>query len=286
MTRGRCLITRNLTIPGLKARKGGIPLTWITAYDVLQAQVAEASQVDVILVGDSLGMTTLGYSTTLPVTVDDMIHHARAVRRGAPNTMMVVDLPFMSYALQADAVHAAGRVMQETEADAVKLEGGREVLATVEHLVAFGIPVVGHLGLTPQSVHEMGGYKVQAKTADTIRILLQEAGALTAAGICALVLEGIPDRVAAEVTNSLPIPTIGIGAGPGVDGQVLVFHDCLGLSTAYPKFVRPFAQVRTAMTNGLTAYREAVQQRHFPGPDQSYQIADAEWERHLADRGS
>lgn len=271
-----------LTVPQLKARKGQTPITWITAYDVVQAQSAEAAQIDGILVGDSLGMTTLGYATTIPVTVDDMIHHARAVRRGAPETMMVVDLPFLSYATVQDALHNAGRIMQQTEADAVKLEGGRAMLPQIEALIAHGIPVVGHLGLTPQSVHQMGGYRVQARTVDTIRNLLADAQALAQGGVTALVLEGIPDRVASHITATVSVPTIGIGAGPGVDGQVLVFQDCLGLSVSLPKFVRPFAHLREAMIQGLTAYKKSVQTGNFPGPEETYHIDDEEWQRFLA----
>lgn len=271
-----------MTAPGLKARKGGLPLTWMTAYDVMQAQIAESAEMDVILVGDSLGMTTLGYSTTVPVTLDDMVRHAQAVRRGAPNTMMVVDLPFMSYATLPDALSATRRIMQETGADAIKIEGGKDLETIVRHIVKTGVPVIGHVGLTPQSVHEMGGFRVQAKSPETIHSLVADAKVLASAGISALVLEGIPERVAAHVTDSIPVPTIGIGAGPSVDGQVLVFHDCLGLSPTYPKFVRPFARIREAMTEGLVAYKEAVQHGNFPGPDETYSLADDAWQTYLA----
>ncbi len=271
-----------LTVPELIALKGHRPISWMTAYDYIQAQLVEAANIDVILVGDSLGMTTLGFDTTLPVTMDHMVHHSLAVRRGAPHTMMVVDLPFLSFATPADALRHGGRLIQETAADGVKLEGGSAVVPAVEALVKESIPVIGHLGLTPQSVHRMGGYKVQARSAHTIHQLLDDAKRLTDAGVAALVLEGIPDRVATFVTDAITVPTIGIGAGKGCDGQVLVFHDCLGLSSGYPKFARPFADLRTVIVDGLTQYREAVESRSFPNDQESYHVTEREWEHFLA----
>lgn len=260
----------------LKAQR---PQVWLTAYDFIQAQLAEAASMDAILVGDSLGMTMLGYSNTLAVTTDDMVYHARVVRRGAPQTVMVVDLPFLTYRSPEIALTNAGRLMQEASADAVKLEGGRRVAECVQRLVSEGIPVVGHLGLTPQSVHIMGGYRVQAKTEEAIVQILDDAQSVVQAGITALVLEGIPDRVAELITERIAVPSIGIGAGQATDGQVLVFHDCLGLSERTPKFVTPFAQGRQVLGQGLEQYREAVLNGTFPDSDHAYHIADKEWAR-------
>jgi len=267
-----------LTAPDLRRQKGGTPLVWLTAYDFPGAQLAEEAGVDVILVGDSVGTTVLGYPSTIPVTMDDMVYHAKMVRRGAPHTMMIVDLPFLSYVTPEIALQNAGRLMQEALADGVKLEGGRSILPVIDALVQHEIPVVGHLGLTPQSIHRMGGYRVQARTADAIEALVDDAQALADHGIIALVLEGIPDRVAQYVTESIPVPTIGIGAGHQTDGQVLVFHDCLGLSSSYPKFAKPFAHVRQAMLEGITQYRREVTERQFPDETHSYHVPDKEWQ--------
>ncbi|MBX5468222.1 MAG: 3-methyl-2-oxobutanoate hydroxymethyltransferase [Firmicutes bacterium] len=272
---------RPKTAQDIRGLKGVRRQTWITAYDYVQAQLAELAEIDVILVGDSLGMTTLGYPTTLPVTVRDMMHHARIVRRGAPNTPMIVDMPFLSYTDPNQALRNAGRFIQGCGAEGVKLEGGRRILPQVEALVAEGIPVVGHLGLTPQSVHRFGGYRVQARAAEAIRELVEDAESLAEAGVIAIVLEGIPDRVAEYVTRRVPVPTIGIGAGNQTDGQVLVFHDCVGLSARLPKFAKPFADVRTVMVTGLAQYREAVLTQSFPDEAHAYHLADEEWERFL-----
>ncbi|WP_053958468.1 3-methyl-2-oxobutanoate hydroxymethyltransferase [Sulfobacillus thermosulfidooxidans] len=274
-----------LTAPELRALKGQRPSVWITAYDVVQAQVAEEARVDVILVGDSLGMTTMGYDSTIPVTLNDMIHHATMVRRGAPNTMMIVDFPFLTYPDVPTALRNAGRIMQETLANGVKLEGGHEIIDVVDALIREKIPVIGHLGLTPQSIHTMGGYKVQAKTSASIERLLRDAKELSDHGVSAIVLEGIPDRVAAFVTQHIEAPTIGIGAGSQVDGQVLVFHDCLGLSPSLPKFARPFAHVRDAMIQGLQNYRQAVMEKSFPSDSETYHIPDSEWDKFVEEYG-
>ncbi|AUW94177.1 3-methyl-2-oxobutanoate hydroxymethyltransferase [Sulfobacillus thermotolerans] len=273
-----------LTAPQLRSLKGTRPITWITAYDVVQAQVAEEAAIDVILVGDSLGMTTLGYESTIPVTLDDMLRHAAMVRRGAPHTMMIVDLPYLTYYNKDIALASAGRIMQQTLANGVKLEGGQAILPVVDALIQEKIPVIGHLGLTPQSVHTMGGYKVQAKSSSAIEELVQDAQALSEHGVSAIVLEGIPDRVAAYVTAHIEAPTIGIGAGPDVDGQVLVFHDCLGLSSSLPKFARPFADIRHAMIAGLQSYRDSVINRTFPQDAESYHLPDSEWEKFIQAR--
>ncbi len=267
-----------MTAQRLKTLKGQQPLVWLTAYDFTQAQLAEEAGIDVILVGDSAGTTVMGYDSTLPVTLNDMVYHAKLVRRGAPNTMMTVDLPFLTYTSAEQALQSAGRLMQEALADAVKLEGGRRVMNAVDALISHDIPVIGHLGLTPQSVHAMGGYRVQARTHDSIRHLVDDAQALADHGVAALVLEGIPDRVAAYVTEQVPVPTIGIGAGNQTDGQVLVFHDCLGLSSHYPKFAKPFADVRRVMLSALEQYGSEVRSRAFPDDDHSYHVTDKEWD--------
>lgn len=271
-----------LTMPELIALKGQRPISWMTAYDYIQAQLVEAAEIDVILVGDSLGMTTLGFNTTLPVTMDHMVHHSAAVRRGAPVTMMIVDLPFLSFTTPTDALRHSGRLIQESLADGVKLEGGTTIIPVVQALVRESIPVVGHLGLTPQSVHRMGGYKVQARSAHAIYQLVEDAKRLSDAGVGAIVLEGIPDRVATYVTEVVSVPTIGIGAGAGCDGQVLVFHDCLGLSSGYPKFARPFADLRTTIVDGLSKFRQEVEARSFPNHQETYHVTDREWNQFMA----
>ncbi|NMP23047.1 3-methyl-2-oxobutanoate hydroxymethyltransferase [Sulfobacillus harzensis] len=266
-----------MTAQKLKTAKGQTPLVWMTAYDYSQALLLEEAEIDVILVGDSVGTTVMGYDSTIPVTLDNMIYHASLVRRGAPRTMMVVDLPFLTYTDVSTALKSAGRLIQETLADAVKLEGGRKIIEQVDALVRHDIPVVGHLGLTPQSIHTFGGYRVQARTGEGIRALVDDARALDDHGISALVLEGIPDRVAAYVTQHVSVPTIGIGAGNQTDGQVLVFHDGLGLSSRYPKFAKPFADVRGTVLEGLRQYRAEVQSRSFPDDAHSYHVPDKEW---------
>lgn len=271
-----------LTIPELIKLKGQRPISWMTAYDFIQGQLVQAAGIDVILVGDSLGMTTLGFDTTLPVTMDHMVHHSAAVRRGAPDTLMIVDLPFLSYSEPSQALRNAGRIMQQALGDGVKVEGGRAILPVVDALIKESIPVIGHLGLTPQSVHRMGGYKVQARSAETISHLVSDARELADHGVGAIVLEGIPDRVAQYVTQTIDIPTIGIGAGAGCDGQVLVFHDCLGLSSGYPKFARPFEDLRARIIEGLTQYRTQVENRSFPTDQESYHVTDREWQEFLS----
>lgn len=268
-----------MTAQKLKSSKGQTPLVWITAYDYSHAQLVEEAGIDVILVGDSVGTTVMGYDSTIPVTLDNMIYHAQLVRRGAPHTMMVVDLPFLTFSDPDTALKSAGRIMQESLADAVKLEGGRKIVDQVDALVNHDIPVVGHLGLTPQSVHTFGGYRVQARTGDSIRSLVDDARALDDHGISALVLEGIPDRVAAHVTEAVSVPTIGIGAGNQTDGQVLVFHDGLGLSSRYPKFAKPFADLKGTILEGLRQFQSEVQSRQFPDDAHSYHVPDKEWEQ-------
>jgi 3-methyl-2-oxobutanoate hydroxymethyltransferase len=257
-----------------RMKEQGEKITMLTAYDLPTARAVDDAGIDIVLVGDSLGMVVLGYSTTLPVTMDEMVHHARAVARGVSRALLVVDLPFMSYQVsREDALRSAGRLMKEAGAEAVKLEGGREVLVAVEALVAAGIPVMGHLGLTPQAYHRMGGYRVQARTAEEADRLLKDAAALERAGIFALVLEGIPAEVARGVTQDLAVPTIGIGAGPFCDGQVLVTHDMLGLQTDLsPKFVKRYAQARQLFVDAMRQFRDEVRSGAFPGAEHSYDL--------------
>jgi 3-methyl-2-oxobutanoate hydroxymethyltransferase len=239
--------------------------------------------VDGILVGDSLAMVVLGHPNTLSVTMDEMLHHARAVARGAQRPLLIGDMPFLSYqADEAEAVRNAGRFLQ-AGMDAVKLEGGRPVAPTVAALVRAGIPVQGHVGLTPQSIHALGGWKVQGRTADAARALLEDALALEDAGCFSIVLESVPDRLAAYLTDRLSIPTIGIGAGAGTSGQVLVAHDLLGLFDRFtPKFVKRYAELGAAMREAFAAYRADVAARAFPGPEHSYSMTDEEWDAFLA----
>lgn len=267
MTRDKITIR---TLPRMKAQ--GEKITMLTAYDYPLARAVDEAGIEVILVGDSLGMVVLGHPTTLPVTMDDMVHHCKAVARGVSRALLVADLPFMSYQVsREDALRNAGRLVKEGGAEAVKLEGGAEVLEAVEALVGAGIPVMGHLGLTPQSYHQMGGYRVQARTAEEADRLLKDAGALERAGIFSLVLEGIPSEVARRVTESLTVPTIGIGAGPSCDGQVLVAHDMLGLQEDLsPKFVKRYAQGRQVFLEAMRQFRTEVRSGKFPGPEHSY----------------
>ncbi|HUG88093.1 MAG TPA: 3-methyl-2-oxobutanoate hydroxymethyltransferase [Actinomycetota bacterium] len=243
----------------------------LTAYDYPTARILDEAGIPVILVGDSLANVVLGHPTTLPVTMEEMLHHTRAVARGAPSALVVGDLPFLSYqASDEEAVRNAGRFLKEAGAHAVKLEGGRPEL--IERVVSAGIPVMGHLGLTPQSVHAMGGYRVQARTEETAERLLADALQLEKAGAFSLVLEGVPSAVAGRVTGSLAVPTIGIGAGPLCDGQVLVLHDLLGLSFGKPaKFVKRYADLRGEIERAVTSFREEVEGGAYPGPEHSYE---------------
>jgi 3-methyl-2-oxobutanoate hydroxymethyltransferase len=254
-------------------KRRGERIAALTAYDFLFARLVDQAGVDVVLVGDSLGQVVLGLDTTIPVTLDDMIHHARAVRRGLERALLVVDLPFLTYSIsREDALRNAGRVLQETGASAVKLEGGSpETAATVEAMVRAGIPVMGHLGFTPQSVH-VTGVRVQGKGEDARERILEEARRLEDAGVFAVVLELMPGSLAAEITAGLSIPTIGIGAGAECDGQVLVLHDMLGINTGFnPRFLRRFAEVGEAATAGISAYVGAVKGGEYPTPDHTFE---------------
>ena len=263
------------------------PITMVTAYDYPTARIADEAGLDAILVGDSLAMVVLGHPDTLSVTMDEMIHHARAVRRGASRALLIGDMPFMSYqADEAEALRNAGRFLKEAGMEAVKLEGGRSVAPAVRRIVGAGIPVQGHIGLTPQSVNALGGWKVQGRTAAAARSLLEDALALEDAGCFSLVLESVPDRVAARITERLSIPTIGIGAGAQTSGQVLVLHDMLGLFDRFtPRFVKRYAELGEAARAALEAFRADVQSGAFPGPEHSYAIDDEEWRAFLESIG-
>src|SRR5262245_43562327 len=254
------------------------PIVMVTAYDYPTAKLVDEAGVDAILVGDSLAMVVLGHENTLSVTMEEMLHHARAVRRGASAAFLVGDMPFLSYQANAEeAVRNAGRFLQEG-LSAVKLEGGREYAATVRGLVRAGIPVQGHIGLTPQSVNLLGGYKVQGRTAEAARALLEDALALEDAGCFSLVLESVPDRVATAITERVGIPTIGIGAGAGTSGQVLVLHDLVGVFDRFtPKFAKRYAELGAALRQAVAEYGDDVRRRAFPTPAQAYAMPEDEW---------
>jgi 3-methyl-2-oxobutanoate hydroxymethyltransferase len=259
-----------LDLPGWKA--AGRKLVVLTCYDAAFARLLERADVDVLLVGDSLNQVIAGQETTLSATLDQMIYHSAAVRRGAPSTLLFVDLPFLTYQVSVpEAIRNAGRVLQETDANGVKLEGGRHMAETVRALVERGIPVMGHLGLTPQSVHALGGYRVQGRDTAAADRLLDDARELEAAGACAIVLELVPAELARRVSAMLTVPTIGIGAGAGCDGQVLVLHDMLGLNEGFsPKFLRRFADLGTAVRDAVRAYAADVRAGRYPGKEHSF----------------
>ncbi|MGE0493741.1 MAG: 3-methyl-2-oxobutanoate hydroxymethyltransferase [Vulcanimicrobiota bacterium] len=269
--------TTVLTLQAKKRR--GEPISMITAYDYPTALAVDQAEFDVILVGDSLGMVVLGYENTLPVTMADMLHHCKAVARGARRPMLVGDMPFMSYqASVAEAVTNAGRFLQEAGMDAVKLEGGVERVEAVRAIVAAGIPVMGHIGLTPQALHQLGGFRTQGKTAETARRLVEAALALEAAGCFSLVLEAVPPRLAELISQKLTIPTIGIGAGADCDGQVLVIHDMLGLFDRFtPRFVKQYAQLNQQVHQALVSFREEIEQRQFPAAEHTVAMPEEEW---------
>ncbi|HEY8814071.1 MAG TPA: 3-methyl-2-oxobutanoate hydroxymethyltransferase [Candidatus Dormibacteraeota bacterium] len=244
----------------------------LTAYDYLSAQILDEAGIPILLVGDSLGMVVLGYPTTLPVTLDEMIHHAKAVSRGSRQALLVGDMPFMSYHASVEqAITSAGRFLQDGGMHAVKLEGGGRIVEITRRLTGMGIPVMGHLGLTPQFVHQMGGFKVQGKSESQSARILADAKDLEEAGAFSLVLEGVPNAVATRVTRAVRIPTIGIGAGPGTDGQVLVLHDMLGMTTGKPpKFVKRYANLAEDIGRAARQYAQEVGAGTFPGPEHSY----------------
>ncbi|SEI64460.1 3-methyl-2-oxobutanoate hydroxymethyltransferase [Bhargavaea ginsengi] len=262
----------------LKKKKNGEKIAMLTAYDYPTAKMATENGIDVLLVGDSLGMVVLGYESTVPVTLDDMIHHGKAVRRGSGHTFMVVDMPFGTYHGNPDrTLEDAVRLFRETGADALKLEGAGIVTDAIRRLVSAGIPVVAHLGLLPQSAGVTGGYKVQGKTAEDALRLVREAKEVQEAGACMLVLECIPHQLAGRITEELSIPVIGIGAGAETDGQVLVFHDMIGYGSHYvPKFVRQFADAGKPIREGIAAYSEAVGDGSFPAEAHRFTMKEEE----------
>ncbi len=260
----------------LEQKRSGDKITMLTAYDYTTAKIIDQCGVNAILVGDSLGMVMLGYENTLPVTMEDMIHHTAAVSRAAENAFVVADMPFMSYQVSVqDAVINAGRLIKEGGAQAVKLEGGADVCDRISAIVKSSIPVVAHLGLTPQSVNAFGGFKVQGKSLENARKLISDSIKIQEAGACAVVLEGIPAKLAEIITKKLYIPTIGIGAGKGCDGQVLVYQDMLGLTTGHtPKFVKRFADAGAAMRQGIADYIKESKSGEFPAEEHTYKIDD------------
>jgi 3-methyl-2-oxobutanoate hydroxymethyltransferase len=262
----------------IKMKQGNEKIVMLTAYDYPSAKQAEEGGVDIILVGDSLGMVVLGYDSTIPVTVGDMVHHTKAVKRGAKETFIVVDMPFLSYHLSAkDTLLNAGRLIQETGAHAVKIEGADDVIETISILTQAGIPVCAHLGLTPQSVGVLGGYKVQGKEAAAARKLLEDAKKCEQAGAFAIVLECVPKQLAAEVSIQLKIPVIGIGAGMEVDGQVLVYHDILGYGVErVPKFVKQYTELKPLIQESIQSYVDEVKRNRFPEEKHSFTMNEDE----------
>lgn len=262
------------TVKKMKAE--GKPITMVTSYDYSMAKIVDDAGIDMILVGDSLGNVVLGYDTTLPVTMDDMIHHTKAVCRGARRALVVTDMPFLSYQVsREDALRNAGRIMKETEAQAVKLEGGREIAEVIKAIVDAGIPVCGHIGLTPQHINQLGGFKVQGKDLAAAKKMIEDAHIIEEAGAFCLVLECVPAPLARLITEQLQIPTIGIGAGPHCDGQVLVINDLLGLYPRFvPKFVKKYLNLHEQVMAALQQYKEEVTQRTFPGPEHSFGMSD------------
>lgn len=266
-------VNERITIPELIKRKAtGRKLTMLTAYDVPFAEIVDEAGIDIVLVGDSLGVVVQGHETTLPVTLEQMLYHTRLVTRAVTRALVVADMPFLSYQVsRGEAIRNAGRFLQEAGAAAVKLEGGRHVAETIEALTRAEIPVMAHLGMTPQAYHRLGGYRVQGRDEVSAERLLAEAKTVEAAGAFALVLESIPSQLAQRVTELAAIPTIGIGAGPGCDGQVLVLHDLLGLFDKFtPKFVRRYAHLRDEALSAVRRYKEDVEQGRFPTREEGY----------------
>jgi len=259
------------TVPYIKDQKGKRKLTMLTAYDYIMASILDEQDVDMILVGDSVGTTILGYPNTIPVTIEEMIHHTKAVVKATKNALVIIDMPFMSYQESVEqAKRNAGKMMKESLAGAVKLEGGQNMKDTIKAIVDIDIPVIGHVGLTPQSIHRMGGYKVQGKGKEAER-LIQDALAVEEAGVFCVVLECVPRELAKEITGMLKIPTIGIGAGPDCDGQVLVIYDLLGLSGDFrPKFVKRYANLKDEISKAVKTYIGEVKEGTFPDDSHSF----------------
>lgn len=260
-----------------KMKQEGNPITMITAYDYPSAKLAEEAGIDMILIGDSLGNVVLGYNSTIPVTTDDIVYHTRSVARAAENTFIVADLPFMTYHGSIDeTLRTVRRIMQEGHAHAVKMEGGAEIALQVQAIVQAGVPVLGHIGLTPQSVNQIGGYRVQGKDEQDARRLMEDAKALERAGAFGIVLELVTEEVAEAISKAISIPTIGIGAGRGVDGQVLVFHDVLKYDSDYraKRFVKTYADIGTEIRQGITAYVNEVKNKQFPAQEHVFNADD------------
>ncbi len=268
---------KNTAVTFKQAKEKGEKLTMLTAYDYTTAKLVDEAGIHSILVGDSLGMVCLGYEDTLSVTMEDMIHHTKAVARGAKEALVIADMPFMSYQTSVyDAVTNAGRLVKEGHAQAVKLEGGQDMCPQIEAIVKASIPVCAHIGLTPQSIHAFGGFKVQGKGEESARKLLEEAKAVEAAGAFAVVMECVPEALAKLITEKISIPTIGIGAGAGCDGQVLVYQDMLGMYPDFvPKFVKVFAGVGDEMRKGFAAYKKAVQEGSFPAEEHTFRMDES-----------
>ena len=268
------------TLTFRQKKQRGEPISMLTAYDYPTALALDQAGIDSILVGDSLAMVVLGYENTLPVTMDEMLHHARAVARGAKSALLVGDMPFMSYQVSPEeALRNAGRFLKEANMDAVKLEGGRERIEAVRLITGAGIPVMGHLGLTPQSIHQLGGFRAQGKTAIAAKRLLEDALLLEEAGCFSLVLESVPARLAELISKQIDIPTIGIGAGAGCDGQVLVAHDLLGLFDRFtPRFVKQYANLNAEMQRAFKDYISDVSTRAFPAAEHTVEMEEEEWQ--------
>ncbi len=266
--------TKAFTINDFKTnKKNGIPISMLTCYDHAFARILEKTEIDVILVGDSLGNVFAGYETTIPVTIDQMIYHSAIVKRGAPSKLVIIDMPFMSYHVSVeDTLRNAGRMMKETGVNAVKLEGGREFRDVIKALTAASIPVMGHLGLTPQSIHKLGGYSVQGREEEQRKKIIEDALIIQDAGVCSVVLEKVPESLAKEISEKLSIPTIGIGAGKFCDGQVLVINDVLGIDKTFnPKFVKKYADLYSASMNAVASYNKEVKERSFPSAEHSFE---------------
>lgn len=265
-----------VTVPGIMARKGGPKITMVTAYDYPGAVIADRAGVDIILVGDSVANVVHGMGTTLEIGMDEMVLHTRAVTRATPSALVVADMPWLSFHITTEeTVRNAGRLVREAGAEAVKLEGGRKRVPMIRAIIDAEVPVMGHVGLTPQSVHAMGGFKVQGRMVDAAREMIEDARALADAGCFAVVIEGVPDVLGELITKEIGVPTIGIGAGPATDGQVLVFHDVLGLGFGrYPKFVRPYARLGDEAVEALRRFKADVESGSFPGEEESYHVSD------------
>lgn len=265
-----------ITAPAIRDRKGGPKITMVTVYDYPGAVIADRAGIDIALIGDSVANVVHGMDTTLEIGLDEIVLHTRAVKRAKPKALVVSDMPWLTFHLgPEDAVRNAGRLVREGGAEAVKLEGGRKRLPVIKAILDAEIPVMGHVGLTPQSVHAMGGFKVQGKVVDAAREMIEDARALSDAGCFSIVIEGVPDILGEIITKEVDAPTIGIGAGPSTDGQVLVFHDVLGLGSGrYPKFVRPYASLADQAVAALERFKTDVESGDFPGEDESYHAPD------------